>query len=384
MKFTMNSKELKTMLEKVISVINKKSTLAYLTRVGIRVDEDGTVTAFGTDLEQWLEIKSDAAYDTRPGLICIDVDDIKVISKLSGSITFEDTSHDSVGKINIKCGKRCVCIPAFEVEEQLRPPVLESENLIFTFRESWLFETIIDLGNFISCPNTNIMNEVFHFDPKNKRVEALDGYCIGMRSMTDSMISSNEEVLLHCKCIPIFKRVLNGKSDKEVRMYQDKKYVHIAGNGFSYIEKRVEGKYYDVSRILRNDYNYSFTPSRDAMLENMKYVKAFCKNDRNPVMFHSVGGKMLTYYRNERYEIFDELDTDDVCMGEDIYIGFNPSYLVEIFNIVDSYHPMCRGMGSKGMFVVEGEEYHFGLMPINVTNTRRKEMEKCILESKAS
>ena len=43
MKFTMNAKELKTMMEKGISAINKKAALPTLTKLYFQVEENGTV-----------------------------------------------------------------------------------------------------------------------------------------------------------------------------------------------------------------------------------------------------------------------------------------------------------------------------------------------------
>ena len=44
MKFTMYSKELKTMMEKGMAAINKKATLSSLTRLYFQVEADGTAS----------------------------------------------------------------------------------------------------------------------------------------------------------------------------------------------------------------------------------------------------------------------------------------------------------------------------------------------------
>ena len=47
LKFTMNAKELKTMMEKGISAINKKAALSTLTKLYFQVEADGTVKIWG-------------------------------------------------------------------------------------------------------------------------------------------------------------------------------------------------------------------------------------------------------------------------------------------------------------------------------------------------
>ena len=46
MKFTINAKELKTMMEKGVAAINKKATLPLLTRLYFEVDENGIVKIY--------------------------------------------------------------------------------------------------------------------------------------------------------------------------------------------------------------------------------------------------------------------------------------------------------------------------------------------------
>ena len=79
LKFTMNAKELKTMMEKGISAINKKAAISALTKLYFQVEENGTVKVWGTDMEHFAEIRTDNAWNTSPGVLGIDIEDIKVL-----------------------------------------------------------------------------------------------------------------------------------------------------------------------------------------------------------------------------------------------------------------------------------------------------------------
>ena len=101
LKFTMNAKELKVMMEKGISAINKKAALSTLTKLYFQVEADGTVKALGTDMEHFAEIRSNNAWNTSPGVLGIDIDDIKILTKMSGDISLEDISTDKELRISI-------------------------------------------------------------------------------------------------------------------------------------------------------------------------------------------------------------------------------------------------------------------------------------------
>ena len=375
LKFTMNAKRLKEMMEKAATTINKKATLSTLTKLYFQVEENGTVKVWGTDMEHFVEVKNNNAWNTSPGIVGIDVDDIKVLTKMSGDITLEDVSTEKEWKINIKCGRKCVTIPKFENIDIFLPAMDNTEQKIFTLQENWLLETIVNLVTYTSDNISNKMMQVFNFNVKSQRIEALDGHRIGMRTLENQIIHVVDDnplntVKIHNKCVPVFKKIMDKKSEKEVVIYQDNKYIKVEGNDFTYMIRRIEGEYFKVDQMLNFTENFSFTPDRESILEVMKYdadlIKAD-KSDRRPVVLHSENGKLYSYIRTTKYEAFDELNAVEDNMGEKLYIGFNPQFLVDAFSIVDSDTPVCAGINAKSPMIITGNEYSFLVLPVNIT-----------------
>ena len=244
MKFTMNAKELKTMMEKGMSAINKKAALSTLTKLYFQVEADGTVKIWGTDMEHFAEVRSNNAWNTSQGVLGIDTDDIKVLTKMSGDITLEDVSTEKECKINIQCGKKNVTIPKYMNTDIFLPSMDNTEEKIFTVKENWLLETIVNLSVYTS--DSNKLFEVFNFNTVSKRIEALDGHRIGMRTLENQTIYETTEnpfdtVKIHNKCVPVFKKLMDKKSEKEIEIYQDGKYIRLEGNNFTYIIRRIDG-----------------------------------------------------------------------------------------------------------------------------------------------
>lgn len=211
MKFTMNAKELKAMMEKGLAAIDKKVTLDSLKKLYMQVEEDGTVKMWGTDMEHFAEIRTNNAFDTSPGVLGIDIDDIKIISKMNGDVTLEDVSTEMQQRINIKCGKKIVTIPRYANTDIFLPAMDDTETHILSVAENWLLETIVNLSLFTAGTDVNKMMDVFNFNTKQKRIEALDGFRIGMRSLENQNIIVETEnpfdtVKLHVKCLPVFKK----------------------------------------------------------------------------------------------------------------------------------------------------------------------------------
>ena len=375
MKFTMNAKELKTMMEKGMAAIDKKASISSLTRLYFEVDGNGIVKVLGTNIEHYAEVRTDSAYQTSPGVLGISIDDIKVISKMSGEISIEDVSTEKEMKINIRCGKKNVTIPRYENTDIFLPSMDDTEEKIFTVKENWLLDTIVNLNTYTSDAIGNKMFQVFNFNAKSKRVEALEGHRIGMRTLENQTIHKVAEnpfdmVKLYNICVPVFKKIMDKKSEKEVVISQDKKYIKVEGNDFTYIVRRVDGEYFKVDQMLNIAEDFRFTPDRESILEAMKYDADLAKADnadRKPVVLHSENGNLYSYINTVKYEAFDELETKEIQMKDGLYIAFNPQFLADAFSIVDSDNPVCIGNNAKAPMLITGNEYSFLVLPVNIT-----------------
>jgi len=371
LRFTMNAKDLKGMMEKGLTAIDKKSSLDSLKKLYLQVESDGTVKALGTDMEHFAEVRTNNAWNTSPGVLGIDIDDIKIISKMSGDVTLEDISTEMQQKINVKCGKKIVTIPRYANTDIFLPAMDKTETHIITTTESWLLETIANLSLFVAGDDANKMMNVFNFNTKRKRVEAMDNRRIGTRSLENQKIITETEnpfdtVKLHVKCLPVFKKIMDKKSDTEVKVYQSQKFIRIEGKDFTYIIRRVEGKYFNIEQMLTDSRDFVFNADREEMLKIMKYNADMVKEEKKPTIFHSENGKLYTYLQTSRYQTFDEIETKNLVMDEDLFIGFNSHYLVDALSVIDSENPVFRGSKRNAPMYIDGNEYNFLILPINI------------------
>lgn len=375
-KFTMNAKELKIMMDKVMTAVNKKVSVPSLKRLYFSIDDKGILKILSTDIDHYVEVRTKNVYHTEPGMLGIDIEDIKIISKMSGEITVEDITSDKEEKINIKCGKKNVSIPRFENTDVFLP-VLNNVEDILDVKENWLSETISNLSVFVSNrEEVNRMMSVFNFNTKEKRVEALWNCMIGMRQLEDDMILKEtgnpfETVKLHCRCVPVFKKLLDKKSERKVIISQNDKYVKVESENFTYITKRIDGEYFKVNQMLSDEWDYKFTANAKELLEAMKYDADLLKESKLPVTFHAENGNLYSYASTTRYEAFDEIEVKEKP-EKDFYIGFNPSFLVDIMSIVDSEYPVFYGTKEVCQWIIKGDTYSFLILPVNIKDVKVK------------
>lgn len=376
MKFTMDAKELKTMIEKAMSTIDKKASVQDLRRVYFQIDKERILKVWGTNREHYTEIRNDNVYNVEPGVFGIDINDIKIITKMNGELTIEDVTTETQSKINIKCGKKTVSIPRYVNTDVFLPSMDETEKKIMTVKENWLLDTITKLASNVNIEANNTMLSVFHFntDVNANRIEALDGHRLGMRTLDKQTVRERTEnlsdtVKVHAMCVPVFKKIMDKKSESEINIYQDKKYIKLVGKDFIYVTKRVDGSYFMVDKILPKACEFSFIPDRKEMLEAMKYNMDLVKtsDDKKPVVLHSENGNLYSYIHTGKYESFDELSTKENEMKNDFYIGFNPRFLVDVFEVIDDEHPICKGIDPKSPMMIYGNEFTFLVLPVNLS-----------------
>lgn len=375
-KFTMNAKELKIMMDKVMTAVNKKVSVPSLKRLYFSIDDKGILKILSTDIDHYVEVRTKNVYHTEPGMLGIDIEDIKIISKMSGEITVEDITSDKEEKINIKCGKKNVSIPRFENTDVFLP-VLNNVEDILDVKENWLSETISNLSVFVSNrEEVNRMMSVFNFNTKEKRVEALWNCMIGMRQLEDDMTLKETEnpfetVKLHCRCVPVFKKLLDKKSERKVIISQNDKYVKVESENFTYITKRIDGEYFKVNQMLSDEWDYKFTANAKELLEAMKYDADLLKESKLPVTFHAENGNLYSYASTTRYEAFDEIEVKEKP-EKDFYIGFNPNFLVDVMSIVDSEYPIFYGTKEVCPWIIKGDTYSFLILPVNIKDVKVK------------
>ena len=366
MKFTIDSKVLKNGIEKVMTVVDKKATLPMLTAVYFYADEKGKVNLMGTNLEHWIEIEN-ITFGTE-GAFGISVADVNVLMKMYGDIIMEDITEKDEKKIIVTCGKKTVTFHGYEMG--LEMPKMKDDELILNLDESWLLETMTNLYYFTGTNEKHKMFQYFHFDTNNRRVDACDGYRIGIRSLESQKIekvakNDFENVLLNNTCALVFKKVLNKKGNSIISIFQDKKFVNVVGDDFSYIERRIDGEYFKLNRMFGNEANYSFTPDTKGIASVLKYDYDLLKGTRKPVVIHASEGKLYMYAKSSKYEMLDEIDIRFIDMSDNLFVGFDPHFLLDAFSIVDTDEPICRGCGTNGPLYIDGNEYSFLVLPVN-------------------
>ena len=368
MKFEILTKEFKTLTEKAATCILKKAPVADLTRICLNVTEKGILEVKAANMEHYITVTSDLVFGTESGSCTIDNEDLKVINKLPGMVTATKEEN----KLIFDNGKKKLYIPCYDTYEINFPELKKDETShVIDMTEAWMLETLTKLDTFTPHTYTNIAMECFNFNTKKNRIEALDGRRIGLRTLNRCNIGEEKQetkYMLSNKCVPVFKKVLDKKSDNLITYQTDGKYNKITGNNFVYYSKCIDTSYFKTEEMLNESAEYSCTVNRENLMEIAKYNKdlRISKEDNKPMVLKCKNNTLYSYMRTSRYETLDTVETKDFNVKEGFTIAFNPSCMFEGLNIMEKEDAKIELKHSKAPALVTCEEYQYLLLPVNL------------------
>lgn len=360
MRFTINAKEFKTLVDKATSLTPKKPSLQALHRLYFTV-MDSILTVETTDCEQYLYIECKDVWNAEKGKIGIDLDEIKQLIKMKDVMEFTVNNDTTV---TVKCGKKQLTIPAYEYNDVATLPDIKDRKNVFCVRENWLYETFLNLNKFTSDNEKQKMMQVLNMTPT--RVSTIDGCRIGMRDFSGIVMEYTEDVNIYNKFIPIMKKVIDKKSNSDVTIATTEKHIVIETEAMIYVQYKVEGQFFDIDKIINLDCNYNVKANAKELLEVMKYDVDIVKEHKKPVIIHPT--KETTFVlAKAKYEALDQVETE-LIGNEDLYIGFNPQFFVDSLEIVDDEITMELST-SKAPMLMKANDYQFLILPVNLSDS---------------
>lgn len=367
--FSITSKELGAVVKKANSALDNKSVFTPLRTIYFRSDDANTLMVTSTNISQWLEVRTDRIWNCRSGIFGIESEDMKLILKMSGNVTFEDISMETENKISVKCGKRELTVNKICDTDYVLPAIGDEKQDVLEATESWLYDTVTKLTLFTSKSDVISLQKCINFNTKTKRVTALDGTRLTLKKMENVDIFTEQRNINMDATLasPVLKTVLDKMESKKVLMSVDKTWICIKGNDFTYMIKHTDGVYYDVDKILPHNDSFSCVADKEKLLETVKYSKDIIGKEKIPFVLHSKNGKLYSYTAVKKYEVLEELEVNDLKM-DDMYIAFNPTFWVDALSTIDTEEVKICGGRNIDPLMIYGNEYDFLILPVNIKN----------------
>ncbi len=335
MKFIVSSSSLLKQLQAISGVLNNNNTLPILDNFLFEIKGEELV-ASGSDLETTMTttIKLDKA--EKDGIVCVEarklVDVLKTFPDQPLTFTVDEESHG----IEISSDNGKYKLSGFNGEEFPKLPTVEDPSKL-TIEAGALFnainKTIFATGNDELRP---VMSGVYlELGTDNITFVATDAHKLVRYRRLDAKGDKNATFIMPKKPLNLLKSITSGLN-ASVDIEYNETNAYFKMDNVELICRLIDGKYPNYDAVIPKENPNKLTISRTAFLSSIKRVSIFSNKTTHQVRLKIAGSELNI--SAEDLDFSNEAAERLTCEynGEDMEIGFNSRFLMEMLNNLES------------------------------------------------
>ena len=331
MKFSLSREALLKPLQLVVGVVERRQTLPILSNVLLTLD-GSKLAVTGTDLEVEIIGHADVVSADEAGEVTVSARKLLDICRsLPEGANIKFSSSD--GKAQVVSGRSRFTLATLPANEF--PSVDNGENNIQFDIDAAILKNLIDATSFAMAQQDvrYYLNGMLWEVSANKlRAVATDGHRMALCDAECNIeVAELTKSILPRKGVIELSRLV--ADEGVVRVAMGSNHIRVDGSDYCFTSKLVDGAYPDYDRVLpkggdklvegnRAELKQAF--GRAAILSNEKY--------RGVRIMLSNGAIKMVANNPEQEEAEEEVGVD--YAGDELEIGFNVSYLLDVLNVL--------------------------------------------------
>lgn len=334
MKFIVSSTVLLKNLQLISGVINPSNTLPILDDFLFELDEKKLkITA--SDLETTMSVTVDLDMAEDPGVVTIPakllLDTLKTFAEQPLTMTID---KETLG-IEISAGDGKFKLTGHKSDEFPVTPVVEDPTVIKI--DSGVLSNAFNMTLFATGNDElrPVMSGVFcELAPEDFTFVATDAHKLVRYKRKDTSAESVASFILPKKPLTQLKNVL--PEETEVTIEYDQTNAFFSYGSVNLICRLIDGKYPNYDAVIPKDNPNVLSIERSPFINSIRRVALYANQSTNQVRL-KISGKELTLSA-EDIDYANEAKERLTCNyeGEDMEIGFNSKFLLDMLNNLDS------------------------------------------------
>lgn len=333
MNFVVSSSILLKHLQNIGGVLATNSTLAILDNFLFKIESDQLIVV-ASDLETTMQstLSVEANEDGRicvPARLLLDV--LKNLPEQP--LTFSINPENYGIEIAYSNGKSKMV--GYDADEFPKVPEIENTNKLVVSGEiiaEAINKTLFATGNDDLRP---VMSGVFcQLSEEDLTFVATDAHKLVRYRRTDSNATGSSSFILPKKALMLLKNNLKG--DEELQVSYNESNAVFSFNDSVLICRLIDGKYPNYEAVIPKENPNVLTIDRQSFLGSIKRVSIFANKTTHQVKLKITGSELAV--SAEDLDFSNEANERLTCSydGEDMEIGFNSKFLMEMLNNIDS------------------------------------------------
>jgi DNA polymerase-3 subunit beta len=334
MKFIVSSTVLLKNLQIISGVINPSNTLPILDDFLFELEEK-TLNITASDLETTMTVSVDLDMAEDPGVVTIPakllLDTLKTFANVPITMTIDKTTL----AIEISAGDGKFKLTGHKSDEFPLKPVAEEPTTLKVNSEllrTAFHKTLFATGNDELRP---VMSGVYcEMTPEDLTFVATDAHKLVRYKRTDVAAEAVTSFILPKKPLIQLKNIL--ADDEEVIVEYDQTNAFFSFGNVNLVCRLIDGKYPNYDAVIPKENPHVLTVDKAPFLSALRRVALYANQSTNQVRL-KISGKELTISA-EDIDYANEAKERLTCSyeGEDMEIGFNSKFLMDMLNNLDS------------------------------------------------
>lgn len=368
MKFSCNQQILAKAFNTVSKAVTSKTTIPILKGILLQATEDGKLILSASDLDLSIEkIVLDVSVEEKGSIV--------VFSKLFGDIirklpNEEITIHQQQEyNISIKTSMSEFTIVGLGAEEF--PNIGEFEDSESITIDKEIFREMIRKTFFsASIDETKgiLTGVLIEIDQKNIRMVALDGFRLAI--VEQEMVSGkNQRIIVSAKILnELYKIISETEEDETISLSINNKKAMILLENVKIILRLLDGEFIKYRDVLPKESKCKIKAPKKDLHESIERASLLSKEGKNNLIKIKTSEKSLIITsRSDEGTVREE-----VCIqreGDDLEIGFNSKYLLDVLKVVDDDEiSMEMNTSVKPCLIkpVEGNNFEYLILPVRI------------------
>jgi DNA polymerase-3 subunit beta len=334
MNFIVSGKTLLQHLLTVNGVISSNNTLPILNDFLFEI-KDNELTISGSDLETTISAKM-SVEARENGQLAIQakilIDTLKTLP--DQPLTFNYNAENKQLSLSTESGKfKLSCHDAADFP---RIPGVQGTGKISvdsTVLAMAIHRTVFATGNDELRP---VMSGVFlELGNDKTNFVATDAHKLVRYTRTDVKAEQNASLILPKKPLNVLKNILTAV-DADVEVSYNNSHILFNFENITLVSRLIEGKYPNYEAVIPKDNPNVLTVDKTAFLNTIRRVSIFSNKTTHQVRLKIVGSSLSISAEDLDFsnEGFEQLPCS--YSGDDMEIGFNSKFLMEMLNNIDS------------------------------------------------
>ena len=301
------------------------------------------------------------------GMIAVDAKIFSEFIKSFPSSEITMTTDDKYA-VKLECNQSNLDLTGRSGEDFAFLPEIEQQNAVEIPQlalKDIIRQTIFSTAD--SESNAVMRGEQFLINGDSLQVTSVDGHRFSIRRITLNDDYGNQSAIVPAKTLNELTKILRDEMNEFVQVVFSNNHMLFLFDTTTVVTRLIEGEFLDINRMMMADYETKFTISKKRMTESLKRASLLSREgDKKPIVINvnddSLHIELKTHVGslNEDIEITKE--------GKNLKIGFNPAFLLDVFNVIDDENvDIYMGSSRYPCYIKDKDKtYNYMVLPVNI------------------